>query len=161
MSETNNSKWDNMAEHCFDLSMTEWDLFDEVCKILGSNTDNCLDDGFEFPCSDTFWDYYDGSVEIVRKADKTRMTREQADAVLALGFDRIYESIGDAGWYWTKHDVQPCRARGGDRRAEREAILRKRMEKLNDSICIHHTDAEREALMKSCPICQLLKQGAT
>lgn len=125
----------SLAERCFDEQLLGFDVFDEVNKILGSPTDNCLDDGFKWQCTDTSTDYYDWSIEVKRPAYCEPMTRAQADAILAHGFDIVFETIGDGdtakGTRWTRGHSQECHpapSRGVDAKI---AELRRLREKVN------------------------------
>lgn len=66
---------------------------------------------FDGKVVDTWTDSYDASVEIVLTDSATPMTREQANAILALGFGRIYESQGERGILWGPTGSGPCSPR--------------------------------------------------
>lgn len=100
-----------LAEKCFNNSEIEQELFDIVNKILGVDTDDCLNDSFVWGAVDVGWDYYDGSIEVIRPEDVEFMTREQADQILDLGFGVVYESVGEKALYWTKTHVHPVSPR--------------------------------------------------
>lgn len=103
-----------LAERCYASSATEDELFEAVNVVLGCDTKECgTDESFVWGAIDTWWDPYDGSVEVVRPPGSEAMTREQADAILAFGFDRIYESLGDKARTWTKSGGGECRPREG------------------------------------------------
>ena len=128
-----------MADRIFDhqLADPDMELFEKVCEILGApcGDSDCIKDGYVFPCKDTHCDYYDGSVEIVRAADRTPMTKAEADKVFELGFDRIFESVGDVGYYWVKGAVQSqsCRPHTGDAKSK-EATIKARLEEKDKRI---------------------------
>lgn len=108
--------------------MVEDELFTKVNLILGSNIEDCVQDGFIWGALDVGWDYYDCSVEVIRPRDAEFMTREQADQILALGFGQIYESCGQNARQWTKTSFGPVRAREPDDKLRLRAditVLRK------------------------------------
>lgn len=96
MSETENDSM-SLAKKLFSISDIEYELECEVSKALGfSDPDHEHNDIIDYG-----WDYYDASLEIVRRKDSQFMSREQADKILKLGFYMIYESIGDKCIIWT------------------------------------------------------------
>ncbi len=100
-----------LAEKCFSLTRAEDDLFDEINRILGCNTEDCLKDGFKWGAVSTWWDEYDTSVEVVRPKDSEWMTPEQVKAILDLGFGCVYESIGENGRLWNQTGFENCSPR--------------------------------------------------
>lgn len=76
----------SLAKLCYDADNATDDLFKEINIILGCKWPE------EMAILDCWVDGYDSSVEIVFPEQGEWMTREQADAVLALGFGMIYES---------------------------------------------------------------------
>lgn len=83
-----------MADRLFAAQRDEDALFDVVNKIMGCDIHRCLDADFVFAAHDTFWDYYDASVEVILDNASPWMTDEQALQILELGFSQIYASRG-------------------------------------------------------------------
>lgn len=125
----NTSRPSSLAQKCYDSTQAEIELFDVVNEILGCSTGDCTADGFVWGACDTYWDEYDGSVEVVRPVDANWMTRDQANALLDLGFGVVFESIGDKAQRWTRADVSACSSREGNEvrrlRAEISALRKK------------------------------------
>ena len=108
-----------LAERCFAQQNTEDELFATIHRLLeGEDTRNCLREGFVFPCTTTSFDSCDTSVEVEMDVQVPRMTREQADAILALGFDLCYETYGEEGRCWHAKGVHPCNPNHGETEAE-------------------------------------------
>lgn len=104
-----------LAERCYDAGLAEDKLFASLHAIMaGAPMDQCRDDNFMWPVVDCWVDPYDSSVEVIVNSGVSPMTREQADAILALGFGQVYESHGDVGRQWTKTGVGKCSPREGD-----------------------------------------------
>lgn len=95
-----------LAERLYTYQKYEDELFDTVNSIMGSDVAQCGDENFRFAVNDTFWDSYDGSVEVVLDAATPWMTNEQATRILDLGFKQIYASRGEEMenifWYHPK-----------------------------------------------------------
>jgi hypothetical protein len=89
-----------LAELCYRHRDHDDELFAKLNNILGCDIGDCLKPGFVFQCTDSWVDGYDGSVEVIRPDGSQWMTREQADAILALGFGMIYESVGEEARVW-------------------------------------------------------------
>lgn len=120
MEKENKKDSQSLAERCYSSENIEDELFESVNKILGCDTNECLKDQFVWGATDTWWDQYDGSVEITRPLNAEYMTGAQADAILELGFDLIYESCGDKAQSWTRNGSNECSPReGGDIRMSR------------------------------------------
>lgn len=112
----------SLAERCFDAQSADEELFNTIHEIMGgADLETCTDEGFVFPVDHTYVDPYDSSVEVIMNKDVPPMTREQANAILALGFGQVYESHGSDGRQWTKTDVGKCSPR--DCKADGAAIL--------------------------------------
>lgn len=121
-----------LAQRCFDLSSAGDELFDAVNKILGADVEKCLDPDFKFQAEDTYWDFYDNSVEVIRSHGASFMIREQANQILDLGFGQIYESVGDEGKHWSRSSEGKCSPRKGDEKQRLRAeisALRAKLEK--------------------------------
>ncbi len=84
-----------LAEKLYDSEGFDMELFDTVNKILNCDSGDCLADDFVWGAEDTWWDSYDGSVEIIRPKGSEWMTQGQIERVLELGFGLIYESRGE------------------------------------------------------------------
>lgn len=106
MNKTQPSK--SLAERCFDLQNIEYEVFATIAKILGFDEDRA--DFDKVPLIDVFWDYYDGSVELIRPQNSEWLTREQADNILGLGFDCIFETIGEEARCWNSTSYSGCHA---------------------------------------------------
>lgn len=97
-----------LAERCYDVTRALDTLYDKIHTIMGgADIRRCCEEGFIFPVIDTWVDDYDASVEVVTREGQPKMTREQADQILALGFGCIYEtpqnnSEVNGGVMWTK-----------------------------------------------------------
>lgn len=91
-----------LAERCYNSSQAGDELFEKINLILGLNIKDCLKEGSVWGAWDVQWDDYDCSVEVIRPEGVEFMTREQADQILALGFEQIYESCGEKALQWTK-----------------------------------------------------------
>jgi len=99
----------NMAEACYAEEQWTDRLFTEVNRIMGGKPlDECADKDYKWACVDCWVDPYDASVEIIRGIDWPELTKEQAMAILDLGFGQIYESPANAdttsrdGFLWTR-----------------------------------------------------------
>jgi len=101
----------SLAERCYASTRVADDLFNAVNAALGCDTKECLNDGFVWGATDTWWDEYDHSIEVVRPEGVDWMSRTQADVILDLGFERIYESVGEAGRVWDHTSSGPCSPR--------------------------------------------------
>lgn len=108
------SETKTIAERCFSVEQCESELFDTVHKILGEDSDQCLKPGFVWEVTNTTTDSYDGSIEVIRPEGRPPMTRQQANAILALGFGIVFESIGDTGRCITAKSDGPCSVHKGD-----------------------------------------------
>lgn len=103
-----------LAERCFEQDRAETELYETIHGIMGGeDLRHCTRDGFIFPVIDTWTDDYDGSVEVTTRDGTPKMTREQADKILALGFGMIYETPGNTeevngGVIWTKTGTGWC-----------------------------------------------------
>lgn len=104
----------SIAAQCYASTDAGDKLFECVNKILGCDTRGCSQPGFVWGATDTFWDAYDSSVEIVRPGDADWMERKQADAILALGFDCIFESIGEEARVWNRSGFYSGSPRSAD-----------------------------------------------
>jgi hypothetical protein len=128
-----------LAQRCFDSAEVDMELFNKVNEILGCDSEDCLKEGFVWGAQDTYWDNYDGSVEIIRPESSEWMTEEQAQKVHELGFAVIYESKGDecCHWYKGKATIGGAGARkGGEERkfrAKYEALMKEIKSILDDS----------------------------
>lgn len=130
---TQKPKGRTLAECSYDSDNSPGELFDTIHYILGgAPLDQCANDGFVWPCEDTWSDGYDCSVEVVLHASSPPLTRDQADKILALGFGQIYES--PAGVNWTKDNQGPCSTReaygGGLEKSALRAKLKAAEEKI-------------------------------
>ena len=126
----------SLADRCYASTSVEDELFNAVNAALGCNADECMKDGFVWGAIDTWWDEYDGSVEVVRPSGAEWMTRAQADAILAFGFGQIYESLGDAARVWSRTGFGTCSPREGSeakRLRARIALLSPNMKTETDS----------------------------
>ncbi len=113
-----------LADKCFEAQLDDDALFKAVHYILGGKDISlCNLPDFVFPCDDVSCDAYDSSIEVSMDLRVPPMTREQVNAILALGFGQIYESQGDVGRQWTKDHVWPCSVRAGD---DRSPLMRTR-----------------------------------
>ena len=90
----------SLAQRCYDSEGIDMELFKKVNEILGCDHEKCGTEGFVWGAADTWWDQYDGSIEVVRPHGAEWMSAEQADQILDLGFGQIYESIEDQGRIW-------------------------------------------------------------
>jgi hypothetical protein len=113
-----------LAQRCYREEESQMELFTKVNEILGADSEKCLEPGFKWEALDTRTDRYDGSIEVIRPADSTSMTRDQADAILAMGFFQIYESIGEYGLNWRKESRGACSPREADERLQTAAKLK-------------------------------------
>jgi hypothetical protein len=104
----------SLASRCYESTQVEDELFEKVNAVLGCVTENCLKEGFVWGATDTWWDEYDGSVEVVRPLEAQWMSREEANAILDFGFGCIYESIGDKARLWSRKGYGECSPRDGD-----------------------------------------------
>jgi hypothetical protein len=102
---------DSLAEKLFAADGLDMELFDTVNMILGCDTGKCTDTGFLWGATDTTWDHYDCSVEIIRPIHSEWMSREQADQILALGFAQIFETVGDKARQITRKGIGTCSPR--------------------------------------------------
>ncbi len=91
---------------------------DEIDEIVG--------EGF---LVDTCHDYYDSSLEAIFSSDFSGLTREQTNKILDLGFDRVYESVGDKGTYWCRDSSGPCSPKKIDQDTRRS------VEKMRAALC--------------------------
>jgi hypothetical protein len=101
----------SLADRCYASTSVDDELFVEINRVFSCDTENCLDEGFQWGADDTWWDEYDQSVEVVRPANAEWMTREQADAILDFGFGQIYESIGENARVWYRNRYETCAKR--------------------------------------------------
>lgn len=100
----------SLAERCYAEEQASDELFNTIHSILGGGPiEKCTEEGFHWPCVDTWVDPYDASVEVILGPGQPPMTREQADQILALGFGQIYES--PEGRNWSKGSTYECSAR--------------------------------------------------
>lgn len=112
----------SLAERCFAAESAEEELFDTIHKILGGLPHDMYEHKeFIFPAVHTYVDPYDASVEVIMSIKVPPMNREQADAILALGFSCVYESQGSDGRQWTKGYVGKCSPR--ECKGEGSAVL--------------------------------------
>lgn len=95
----------SLAARCFANTELEFELFRRVNEILGCNVEECLNDGFRWGADDVGWDDYDESIEVIRPDTSVEMTLQQANAILNLGFDIVYETIGQRCQRWDRHGV--------------------------------------------------------
>lgn len=112
-----NEKTDSsLASKCFELSSISDELFNKVNKILGCNVDDCLRENFVWGATDTYFDDYDASVEVIRPKGSEFMTEGQAAQILELGFSCIYESINnkDKARLWNSDGFGECSKREGN-----------------------------------------------
>ena len=123
----------NLAEQCYASTNVSDKLFDEVNKILGCDTKQCLEEGFKWAVNDVFWDEYDWSIEIIRPEDSTWMTQEQANKIITdLGFSMIYESIGDqAVIHYRNISGGKCEPREADETLRLRATIKALRETIN------------------------------
>ena len=127
-----------LAERCYESHRAGDELFEKVNLILGVNPENCLEENFVWGAWDVQWDDYDCSVEVIRPNGAEFMTREQADQILALGFEGIYESCGEKALQWTKTGCGPVSSREPDEKLRLKAeisLLREDNFRLNQMLC--------------------------
>lgn len=128
----------NLALRCFDSFGAEDELFEKVQVILGGRpVRECIEPDYKWLVLNTWTDSYDSSVEVVIAPDAPPMTREQADIILALGFDCIFESQDERGVRWSKAHNEKCSPRTADENRHRElkAIAeRNQAEKARDEL---------------------------
>lgn len=152
-----------IAERCFSVEQCEQELFDEVHKILGGDSDQCLEPGFVWEVTNTTTDSYDGSIEVIRPEGRPPMTRQQADAILALGFGIVFESIGETGRCITAKSDGPCSVHKGDGGLHRKR-LKSELAKLRGCLksiidgCVHPETAHRRAMVDLGPIRKVLNE---
>jgi hypothetical protein len=101
----------SLAQRCYASTAVEDELFAAVNAVFGCDIDECLKDGFEWGATDTWWDEYDDSVEVVRPEGAGWMTRKQADAILALGFGQVYETLDGKARVWGRTGFGECSPR--------------------------------------------------
>jgi len=119
----------SMADRLFLAQSIEMDVYDEVCRILTGDPDNSDE------CEDIGWDYYDGSLEVIRTNTSNHMTREQADEILKMGFGRIYESYGDGqAICWNEKMEGKCSPRTGTATTRLKSENIKLKQRLEDRI---------------------------
>lgn len=97
-----------LAKRIFDSMHATDELFNVVNRILGAEPEDCLAPGFVWQARATYCDDYDQSVEVVRQAGLVPMTSQEASEILALGFARVYETVGEVSCYWTKNGRGSC-----------------------------------------------------
>lgn len=128
----------NLALRCFDSFGAEDVLFEKVQEILGGRpVRECIEPDYKWLVLNTWTDSYDSSVEVVIAPDAPPMTREQADTILALGFDCIFESQDERGVRWSKAHNAKCSPGTADENRHRElkAIAeRNQAEKARDEL---------------------------
>lgn len=127
-----------LAERCYDRERAQDELFDTLQTLLGGRPSHeCLTKGFEWRLADCWVDSYDGSVEIVIPEGAPAMTREQADVILALGFDVVYENLRgyEKGRAWTKDGMDPIpRSSRDGNESPKVAKLRARVAELEGEV---------------------------
>ncbi len=124
----------NLAERCFAHEETDpsMELFETVNEILGADVSHCLEEGFKWQATDTWYDAYDGSVEVVRDNGCEWMTPEQAGKILDLGFYVIYESMEGEARHHNRAGWSAARAREGSKDNMRDAKLKAALNKLTE-----------------------------
>ena len=95
----------NVADIIFDGHHAGGQVMRVIDSLLGEEEDYFVNCWFYF---------YDSSIEILFKTGFRGLTREEADAILELGFSIIYESIGNEGIMWTEKQRVPCHAKQSD-----------------------------------------------
>lgn len=132
----------SIAQRCFDSDNTDVELFEKVNRILGVDPSRCTDSEFKWGASDTSWDEYDGSIEVVRPLGSEWMTDDQADQILSLGFRSIFESMGEEARHGSKGgNWWKCCPRMGDE----EQRLRMRLKESRAREAAARAQAFREA----------------
>lgn len=117
-------EWESRAEPFLQpLSFAEIIFAGEIAGLV--DVSNKIEElvGEDF-FQDSSYDYYDGSIEVVFSHNFPGLSREQADEILNLGFDRVYESVGDKGTCWQResHGACPAREIGQDTRRSVEKM---------------------------------------
>lgn len=121
-----------LAEKLFETTQLEDELFDKLSNILIGKTSGLSAKDWEMGLIDFSWDEYDCSVEVIRSATATPMTREQANQILDLGFNCVYESCGESGCYWDKKGCYQCSYRGADEQTRIRGKFRNACKRIQD-----------------------------
>jgi hypothetical protein len=90
-------------------NLVEDEIFENIQKILSGKPIEDLSFDKNEGAIDIIWDYYDNSVEIIRTDLSTPMTEEQANEILKIGFNFVYENCGEKCRLWNGNHFQECR----------------------------------------------------
>lgn len=125
------------AEKCYAEERYTMQLFTKCNEIMGCDERKWREPGFAWAVKDAWTDDYDASVEVVMNPDFPPMTREQADAILALGFGQIYESQGERGTNWTRSHVGKCSPRESRDEKGTIYVLQKNLDETREQLRLY------------------------
>src|SRR6478736_2512323 len=88
-----------LLERITEYKSADFDLWVEVNNILGFSD---LSECHVWPVKDTTVDEFDLTLEIICDTSYAGITREQANQLLDLGFEWVFQRIGTVGKAWSR-----------------------------------------------------------